>query len=349
MLAIPIPFVVSFLLGLLAITLHVRFGRQTKLACGFIILCAASTCMVGLRWTFDISLFKFSQPVLASIIPIAAWYAFAYLGQNTKQLPWWHYLVPCYISISAINQASLPLPLDEILSLAYCLYGLALIRQSRLESTLQNVALGHWVEVKKAKKVAGGLLLFSAIVDTLMSIDFAINQGTFSPYILTAAHLILLPALSFAVVILCIHTPQGENQAPPIELDKEDSGTLPPNQGLTQEKAEQISALLHDRLKKDTLYLDPELTLSKLSRKLTIPAKHISMAINQTQGKNISSFINEYRIEDAKKALRETQTPITQILLSSGFQTKSNFNREFLRVTGTTPSAYRKQTCTPND
>jgi AraC-like DNA-binding protein len=33
---------------------------------------------------------------------------------------------------------------------------------------------------------------------------------------------------------------------------------------------------------------------------------------------------------------------VTVIMLESGFGTKSNFNREFLRVTGMTSSAYRR-------
>ncbi|MDM5053684.1 AraC family transcriptional regulator [Aeromonas dhakensis] len=32
---------------------------------------------------------------------------------------------------------------------------------------------------------------------------------------------------------------------------------------------------------------------------------------------------------------------MTQILMNAGFQTKSNFNREFQRITGLTPSQFR--------
>jgi AraC-like DNA-binding protein len=41
--------------------------------------------------------------------------------------------------------------------------------------------------------------------------------------------------------------------------------------------------------------------------------------------------------------LVETGAPVTRILFDAGFQTKSNFNREFLRITGMSPSAWRKQ------
>lgn len=72
------------------------------------------------------------------------------------------------------------------------------------------------------------------------------------------------------------------------------------------------------------------------------PSRHISMAINRTQGRNVSQIVNEYRIREAKCLLKETDLPITAVMFECGFQTKSNFNREFIRVTGVTPSDYRR-------
>jgi len=92
----------------------------------------------------------------------------------------------------------------------------------------------------------------------------------------------------------------------------------------------------------ETQHLDPELTLSKLTRKLGVPAKQISIAVNQVHEQNISKLINEYRINHAKQSLLTSQDTITQIFMNSGFQTKSNFNREFLRMTQMTPSEFRK-------
>jgi AraC-like DNA-binding protein len=85
------------------------------------------------------------------------------------------------------------------------------------------------------------------------------------------------------------------------------------------------------------------LTLSKLSRKLLIPAKQISTAINLVYQQNISKVINEYRIQHAKQAILSSDETITQVFMNSGFQTKSNFNREFARIVGMTPSEFRKQ------
>jgi AraC-like DNA-binding protein len=90
------------------------------------------------------------------------------------------------------------------------------------------------------------------------------------------------------------------------------------------------------------VFLDPDLTLDRLARKACIPARQISAAINQVYGRNVSQVVNEYRIERAKTLLTSSDKNITQIYLDSGFQTKSNFNREFNRVTQQTPSAFRR-------
>lgn len=84
-------------------------------------------------------------------------------------------------------------------------------------------------------------------------------------------------------------------------------------------------------------YLNPDLTLSQLSRKSFVPVKQLSSAINRVMGENVSRYINAARIKSAQNALQSGEN-VTQAMLSSGFNTKSNFNREFLPVTGRSPS-----------
>jgi len=145
--------------------------------------------------------------------------------------------------------------------------------------------------------------------------------------------------LSIAVVVVGINTPvSDELKSKQISHNDETSSS----QVMTSERAHEITSLLDAKIRQDRLYLDPELTLSKLTRKLGIPAKKISIAVNQVHEKNISKIINGYRIEHAKHSLDTSQDTITQIFMNSGFQTKSNFNREFSRVVGMTPSEYRK-------
>lgn len=88
------------------------------------------------------------------------------------------------------------------------------------------------------------------------------------------------------------------------------------------------------------LYLDPDLTLARMARMLGVPAKVLSAAVNQASGGNVSRYVNGWRITRAAE-LWARGTPVTSAMLESGFATKSNFNREFQRIKGCTPSQWR--------
>ena len=84
-------------------------------------------------------------------------------------------------------------------------------------------------------------------------------------------------------------------------------------------------------------YLDPDLSLSQLARRLGVPAKALSGAVNRAGGENVSRYINAHRIGHACAELAAGK-PVTEAMLAAGFNTKSNFNREFLRVKGCAPT-----------
>ncbi|PCJ98721.1 MAG: AraC family transcriptional regulator [Flavobacteriaceae bacterium] len=57
--------------------------------------------------------------------------------------------------------------------------------------------------------------------------------------------------------------------------------------------------------------------------------------------KTFSEFLSEIRIGNACKLLIEEQMNITQACYESGFQTISNFNKQFKMITHRTPTAYK--------
>ena len=59
--------------------------------------------------------------------------------------------------------------------------------------------------------------------------------------------------------------------------------------------------------------------------------------------KTFSDFLSEIRIGHSCKLLLEENKDIAQICYESGFQTLSNFNRQFKSVTAYSPLAYRKK------
>ncbi len=96
----------------------------------------------------------------------------------------------------------------------------------------------------------------------------------------------------------------------------------------------------------DKVYLDPDLTMKKLAQKLKIPNNLLSRLINVRYKKNYNDFINYYRIQEARKLLtdpRERNNTISDIMYRCGFYSKSTFNTAFKKVSGMTPSQYRKK------
>ena len=344
MIAIPLPFVVALLLGILAVLLFIRREETTRSAFVFIALCALTTTVVGLRWTFDYPLFRLLQPILASCIPVTAWYCFSCAHKNYK-LKIWHLLPPILVILSSFSYPFWRPPLDPALTVLYISYGIALIRASFKTTNLpEQVRLSDIDHALKAEGIAGAMLLMSAAIDGALAIDFAIFSGQHTLLILTIGHAILLPILAITVIMMSLSMAPSQNETYSEEQDTihqealKDKTSAP----LTDDEVSDIVHKIDVLLSTKEVFLDPDLTLDRLARKACIPARQISSAINQTYGRNISQVVNEYRIERAKTLLLTTDKAITQIYLDSGFQTKSNFHREFSRVTQQTPSAFRR-------
>ncbi len=115
---------------------------------------------------------------------------------------------------------------------------------------------------------------------------------------------------------------------------------------LDPDRAEGIVSQLLFLMEKENIFLDPNLTLSKLAQKLRIHSNQLSRIINERFGLSYNDFVNKYRIEEAKKKLtssEDNKSTILDIIYSTGFYSKSVFNTAFKKFTGMTPSEYRKK------
>ncbi len=105
---------------------------------------------------------------------------------------------------------------------------------------------------------------------------------------------------------------------------------------------------LRNHMKVNRPYLDSSLRLQDLAENLNISNHYISQVINDLDGKNFADFINEYRIEEAKRLLLgDDQKKIIHIAYDSGFNNKASFNNAFKRFTGMAPSEFRESRSVP--
>ena len=93
----------------------------------------------------------------------------------------------------------------------------------------------------------------------------------------------------------------------------------------------------------ESLYNNPELTLSDIAKKLDTNVSIISKTINQGFRMNFNDFINNYRIEEIKKAFdndEHKKSTLLGIAFDCGFNSKATFNRAFKKNTGFSPKQY---------
>lgn len=114
-----------------------------------------------------------------------------------------------------------------------------------------------------------------------------------------------------------------------------------------EQKIRNITEAICEYVEKEKAYLDPQLSIHKISEVINVNSKYLSQVINQEMNSNFISFINHYRIEEAKALMKsgkfENYT-IEAIGQMSGFNSKTTFYKAFKKMTGSTPAEYKVRT-----
>jgi len=124
--------------------------------------------------------------------------------------------------------------------------------------------------------------------------------------------------------------------------DKDDKKKMVPDDKLVELKAK-LNALMQEK----EPYLNSDLNLINLSELLNVSPHILSYVINKGFQVNFTQFVNTYRVEKAKHLLKDPKTSkalsILGIAYESGFNSKTVFNTTFKKVTGLTPSEFKKK------
>jgi AraC family transcriptional regulator len=89
--------------------------------------------------------------------------------------------------------------------------------------------------------------------------------------------------------------------------------------------------------------LGEDLSLLALASEAGLSLGHFGRAFRQAMGRSVHRYVLGRRIEWAAALLRDTEQPIADIALVTGFYSQSHLTTAFGRRFGTTPSAYRRQ------
>ena len=115
---------------------------------------------------------------------------------------------------------------------------------------------------------------------------------------------------------------------------------------VTAEPSADVIERIRRVMEDEQLYLKQNLNIEEFARHLGIHYREVSNILNHYFNTNFFEFVNRYRVERAKKILSDPQradTTIFDILLESGFNSKSSFNRFFKRYAGMSAAEFRKQ------
>lgn len=328
MLVLPIPMVTALVLGFLILRV-LTVEKRPPVVIVFLSACAVQSLIVAALQYYGVSELRPVQPATATLIPVLAWLTFqtAFL-RSVKPRDSLHLLVPAF-TVFCILFA--PATIDIILPIIFLAYGGAILYVlksggdalplARLEAGRQPLWLWTGIAVS---------LLVSALSDSLIALAFLSDNPGWAQLIIS----IFTSCALLSVGLLSISPNafgETETEAP----------SRPAAAPVPEEGDRAIVDRLDGLLTKEKLYLEPSLTLARLAQRLRMPAKQLSAALNRATGENISRHINRFRIDHACERLASGDS-VTTAMLESGFNTKSNFNREFQRVTGKSPSAWVK-------
>ncbi|MFN6262706.1 MAG: helix-turn-helix domain-containing protein [Chromatiaceae bacterium] len=326
------------------------------------------------------------RPVGAMLLAPLFWCFFQVLQRSDAGLrrrDLWH-LIPAVLTLYLLLRGSAFLDyLDLFLLLSYAGYLLAVgVTVSRDPARL--APLGDAAPVaRRYLQLQGALLGTNLLVEAMLYLE--LQQGgtvAASSLLLPAAALFLLLHL-LTLLFALQRSPllewlyQRSQQQPQMQLQEAPSlSTRPPvdtvvplpDEALAplpdetlspfpagSEAADEKLQVVYQRwlelLEQQQLYqLEFGITLAQAARKLQVPARQLSQAVNQCYGASFSVLLNDKRISKAKQLLLQNPPlAVTDVMYQAGFATKSNFHKEFVRVTGMAPGAYRASAAMPPD
>lgn len=172
--------------------------------------------------------------------------------------------------------------------------------------------------------------LLLAVTTGLWLIWLAYFTSGFTSYI--------VGALSFSFVLyLCVVVAwawrQGQAAVEPYQ-----------HRRIAQAEAETELQTLADLMTREKLYLDPGLSLARLSRRLGVPQARLSQLLNDNNGTSFKQYVAKFRVDETERLLLEQPNQTLEAIAeAAGFQSMSTFYAAFKKAHGCTPALFRER------
>ena len=144
----------------------------------------------------------------------------------------------------------------------------------------------------------------------------------------------VLLAMVVLVVVVAILILKGRRRQPQPEPKLQSEGVVKGDEQLIQR--------IYDLMDEKQLYLQQGLKVSDIASALGINSRYVSECVKAFKGCSFTQFVNEYRMEQAKRLLLERpEMKISSVAIESGFTNDKAMTRYFKEQTGMTPTEWK--------
>jgi AraC family transcriptional regulator len=112
-------------------------------------------------------------------------------------------------------------------------------------------------------------------------------------------------------------------------------GRMPPMQAISGWRMRRVIEYIEENL-------DGDLSLEAMAAEVDISPIYLARAFKAAIGQSPHRYVLTRRVEQAKELLRNTEMPVVDVALSSGFSSQSHLSYWFQRHVGVSPAAYRQ-------
>ena len=321
----------SVLVLLLMATLLRDHGRllAARLGAAFALGTAAYAITSAAGFSPRLGVWTYPLMALSAGNNVVFWTFSAALFDDGFRPRWWHPALWLLLVVAGVAGClwqspvlGLALTVSSIV-FAILSWRIDLIERRRRLRLFVVVASALYIAGNAAAQLAGVPRSAPAEGSLAGSIGLLVIAGAITWQLLRIAPHSLFPVLAEA-------QPSRERAAPPPPDDADQRTLTTLSHIMTSERA----------------YRQDGLTIATLAHQVGVPEYKLRRLINQGLGhRNFNSFVNSYRIAEAKAALadpRQAEVPVLTIALDAGFSSLGPFNRAFKADTGLTPTEYRR-------
>ena len=186
--------------------------------------------------------------------------------------------------------------------------------------------------------------LWAIVAATLVSDNFGPRVIFSGEFVLAVTAVLLLFLIAFSMTPFTIEEKKETlTPAPAEELQANKEFTEKyARSGLSPEMADDLAARIETAMQNAELYLDPNLSLRKLSTHVRATPNAVSQTLNERLKTTFFDYIARWRIKAAQQRMMNSDDSILQIAYGVGFNSRSTFYKAFKQETGMTPKAFRE-------